>query len=189
MRNETRTFRNQGAEKTHRIWQSACSYYGKRAAVAQILDQFHARLIPSGRCGKTLINKYVSNPLRAARRGVCSPSCASVPLGPSLCWQSGSLQVYTEVLVGPLSRGSSFEMRWWADTEPADPDLLFEVCARALINFCVCVCVCVSCCIIRTSLLKGTVLLNLNEELTLLSSAYIPACLAGQCWFQITVTL
>ena len=37
------------------------------------------------------------------------------------------LQVYMEVLVGPLSRGSSFEMRWWAGSEPADPDLLFEV--------------------------------------------------------------
>lgn len=47
--------------------------------------------------------------------------------GLSLYWPSVSLRVCTEVLVAPLSRGSSFEMRWWADTEPPHPDPLFEV--------------------------------------------------------------
>lgn len=45
------------------------------------MDQYHVRLIPSGRCGKALINTYVSDPLRAVRRGVC---CCSVRLRPSL---------------------------------------------------------------------------------------------------------
>lgn len=49
------------------------------------LDQYRGRLIPSRRCGKTAINKYVSNPLRAVAR--CLRLC---PLSPSL---SGSLLI------------------------------------------------------------------------------------------------
>lgn len=55
------------------------------------LDQYHGRLIPSRRCGKTPINKYVSNPLRAVGRGVCAsapclrPSPAASLLTVSQC--------------------------------------------------------------------------------------------------------
>lgn len=71
------------------------------------------------------------------------PRCLQLfPLSPSLLrpspyWQSVNLHVFwTEVWVAPLSRGPySFEMRRWADKEPADPDLLFEVGGpRTLIN-------------------------------------------------------
>lgn len=55
------------------------------------LDQYRGRLIPSRRCGKTPINKYVSNPLRAVGRGVCGsapclrPSPAASLLTVSQC--------------------------------------------------------------------------------------------------------
>lgn len=115
-------------------------------------------------------------------------------LRPSLCpspyWQSVNLHVCREVLVGPLSRGSSFEMRWWADTEPADPDLLFEVGAPQS-HKPLGLAVALSCCIMCTSILTGRLLLKkkLNEELTRLCSACIPACLAGRCWFQAVVII
>lgn len=58
------------------------------------LDQYRGRLIPSRRCGKTPINKYVSNPLRAVGRGVCAsapclrPSPAASLLTVSQCPRS-----------------------------------------------------------------------------------------------------
>lgn len=94
------------------------------------LDQYRRRLIPSRRCGKSPINKYVSNPLRAVGRGVCvsAPCLRPCPAGSLLTvsqcprFLDGGVRC-SIVAATPLS----FEMRRWADTEPADPDLLFEV--------------------------------------------------------------
>lgn len=105
----------------------------------------------------------------------------------SLYWQSASLRVYTEVLVGPLSRGCSFEMRWWADTEPADPDLLFEVWApqphkplgpslRVSLDLSLCLCLCIF--IPLCHMDEHPDSWELNEELLGLSSVCIPACLS-----------
>ena len=111
----------------------------------------------------------------------------------SLYWQSATLRVYTEVWVGPLSRGCSFEMRWWADTEPADPDLLFEVWAPQPHKplgpspcLPIAVSVSLSRCIIWTSILTAESWMKSSQASALY--AYLPACLSvclsAGCWFK-----
>lgn len=123
-------------------------------------------------------------------RGVCgSLPSVSVPPCASLYWQSVYLQVYMEVLVGPLSCGSSFEMHWWADTEPADPDLLFEVSApqpRKPLGLSPRLFILLLHNMYIWPLLTGIVT---GWIPTLLSSACIPVCLAACCWLQASVTL
>lgn len=162
---------------------AACSGFCKRHPVVQLLDQYRGRLIPSRRCGKPLINKYVSNPLRAVGRGVCSSPSVSVPLWPSPYWQSSR----SPGLYGGVSRPIVLRLLFWnalmswhragtsgyAIWSRRSAALINHSASRSLY----------SCCIMRKSILPGRLApkgwLTRSHALTPLCSVCMHTCLSG----------